>query len=728
MTAPTRRFTGADETVDWLIDIVGRDIRVGAPLGLGKAPQLMNALYQRACADPSIRLEFITALSLDVPVAKSDLERRLMDPIVERVFGDYPGLDYLQAVRKQSLPDNIIVSEFFFQPGAMLGNEYAQRHYRSVNYTHAARDLMAAGVNVLMQMVAPGLTDDQLSLSCNTDVTLDLLPVVEAMRVQGNAPLIVGQLNRRLPTMTRSALVDARRLDAVFEGPTADFKPFGAPTSAVADADYVIALRVAGLLADGGTLQIGIGSLSDAIAYCCDLRANHNPVFRGLIERLRPGQDEAALINAIGGLDGFEQGLYGCTEMLVDAYLQLYRAGVIKRAVFDDLAVQRLLNDGLIDESVGPDTLGALLEVGAIRAQLGADDVAYLKRIGVFHDRVTWADGWLRASDDAEPMAADLADESARAEIEAHCLGTALAGGTLVHGGFFLGPSAFYQRLHDLEAHERDLFHMTSVHAINHLYGNEQLKRAQRGKARFVNTAIKATLDGAIAADGLEGGQVLSGVGGQYNFVAQAHELHDARSIICVRAVRYGASGAESNIVARYAYTTIPRHLRDIVITEYGVADLRGRTDEQIAIALIEIADARFQDELRAAAVAAGKLSQRYAIPERVRRNHPDFVRDVLAPERANQRFPVYPYGTDFTDIELTLMDALKRLAGESKRALVSAAMHHAGALARLPTAAEPYLERMGLAAPRTWHDKLQARIVVLALSRAGALDDSGPA
>ncbi|MGB7757640.1 MAG: hypothetical protein WBL23_16425, partial [Salinisphaera sp.] len=349
------RFTDPDVLIDWLIARVGRTLRVGAPLGLGKAATLMNALYRRACADASIDLTFITALSLDVPEPSSDLERRLMGPIVERVFGDYPGLDYLRDLKRGALPDNVTVSEFFFQPGAMLGNEYAQRHYRSVNYTHAGRDLLAAGVNVLMQMVAPGTRGDEISLSCNTDVTLDLLPVVERMREEGvDAPLIVGQINRQLPTMTRSALVQANRLDALLEGDAADFKPFGAPAAPVPDVDYAIAARATALVADGGTLQIGIGSLSDAIAYCLELRHNDNTRFRRLIGRMPASAAEHALVDRYAGRGVFERGIYGCTEMLVDAYLQLHRAGVIKRAVYDDLTVQALLNAGAIDDAVGP--------------------------------------------------------------------------------------------------------------------------------------------------------------------------------------------------------------------------------------------------------------------------------------------------------------------------------------------------------------------------------------
>ncbi|MES1931028.1 hypothetical protein T35B1_00360 [Salinisphaera shabanensis T35B1] len=728
MSDRPQRFTDAEATIDWLIETVGHDIHVGAPLGLGKPATLLNALYARAKANPEINLQILTALSLDVPQANSELERRIMDPIVERVFEDYPGLDYVRDLNAGTVPDNITISEFFFQPGAMLGNEDAQRHYRSVNYTHVARDLIDAGVNVLMQMGAPGPDDSQFSLSSNTDVTLDLMPVVEGMRERGEPIWVVGQLNKRMPMMTRSALVDASLADAVFEGDAATFKPFGAPAMAVAEADYAIGLRVSSLLADGGTLQIGIGSLSDAIAYCCDLRHNHNQDYRGLIERLNRSASERALVEAIGGKDVFERGLYGCTEMLVDAYIQMYRSGVISRPVYDDIDIQRLLDAGTIGERVDAHTLSALRDTGAIRAQLDADDVARLKHIGVFNDAVSYRDRKLDAGDGGGPIAADLDDDDARAAIVSRCLGDRLKGATLVHGGFFLGPNSFYQSLHDLGDDERDLFHMTSVGEINELYGNEALRRVQRRDSRFVNTAIKATLAGAIASDGLENGQVISGVGGQYNFVSQAHALEGGRSIICVRAVRQSSDGPESNVVSHYAHTTIPRHLRDIVVTEYGVADLRGKTDEEVAMAMIEIADARFQDELRSAAVSAGKLRRDYQVPAHARNNTPDNLRRLLAPEKEKGRFEAYPYGSDFTEIERTLIASLKKLQGGSHGKTLSSLARHASRLATLPASAEPYLERMDLQRPRSLRESLYARVVAFALISDGVIDsDEAP-
>ena len=63
---------------------------------------------------------------------------------------------------------------------------------------------------------------------------------------------------------------------------------------------------------------------------------------------------------------------------------------------------------------------------------------------------------------------------------------------------------------------------------MNELYGDEEVKRRARVKARFINSGMMATLLGAIISDALDDGRVVSGVGGQYNFVSQAFALNDA--------------------------------------------------------------------------------------------------------------------------------------------------------------------------------------------------------
>src|ERR1700743_578859 len=101
---------------------------------------------------------------------------------------------------------------------------------------------------------------------------------------------------------------------------------------------------------------------------------------------------------------------------------------------------------------------------------------------------------------------------------------------------------------------------MMPVSFTNELYGDEQTKRRDRVDARFVNNAMMATLLGAVISDGLEGGQAVSGVGGQYNFVAQAFALEGARSILTLEATRPAGSGTQSNIRWSYGHETIPRH------------------------------------------------------------------------------------------------------------------------------------------------------------------------
>ena len=110
--------------------------------------------------------------------------------------------------------------------------------------------------------------------------------------------------------------------------------------------------------------------------------------------------------------------------------------------------------------------------------------------------------------------------------------------GVTLHGAFFLGPKSFYRALREMPAEQLARIQMMPVSFTNQLYGDEDAKRRARVDARFVNTAMMATLMGAAISDGLEDGQVVSGVGGQYNFVAQAFALEGARSVLALESTR----------------------------------------------------------------------------------------------------------------------------------------------------------------------------------------------
>jgi hypothetical protein len=258
---------------------------------------------------------------------------------------------------------------------------------------------------------------------------------------------------------------------------------------------------------------------------------------------------------------------------------------------------------------------------------------------------------------------------------------------------------------------------MRSVTRVNQLYGHEEIGRLHRRHARFVNTTMTVTLLGAAASDTLESGAVVSGVGGQYNFVAMAHELPDGRSLLQVRSTRQERGELRSNLVFSYGQATIPRHLRDVVISEYGIADLRGKTDEECIRALLNVADSRFQPALLAEAKRSGKLSANYAIPDAYRRNLPERYTRPLAELRAGGLFPEYPFGTDLTADEQRLAAALRALAAGTAspaghaRVLAAAALH-----GEAEAEHEPLLRRMDLHAPRGARERLYRRLVTAAL------------
>jgi acyl-CoA hydrolase len=615
--ATPQRFDDVEACAAALIERLSGRVRLAIPLGLGKPVRLVNALYRRACMDADIDLQIFTALTLERPAGRSELEKRLLGPLVERLYAGVPDLDYAMDRRRGRLPANVRVEEFFLRPGALLGVADAQRHYASLNYTHAARDLCQRGVNVVAQLVAPGPDGvDHYSMSCNPDVTLDLL---DAIRQAGApAPLLVGEVNAALPFMPHDAVLPAVRFDALVDSADTGYALFPVPNRAVSLAEHVIAFRVAALIRDGGTLQVGIGSVGDAVAHAIALRRRDNATFRSLLAAL-------PAVPADAELDELPEGLYGASEMLVEGFLHLRDVGVLRRT-------------------------------------------------------------------------------------DPH--------GIYLHGGFFLGSARFYERLRSLPDGERNGIGMTRISFTNQLYGDEAGKRQQRRHARFVNSTMMMTLLGAAVSDGLEDGRVVSGVGGQYNFVAMAHELDGARSILVLPATRNAGGKVSSNLVWRYGHVTIPRHLRDIVVTEYGVADLRGATDEDVVIRLLNLADSRFQEGLRRQAVKAGKLAAGYRIPARFRRNTPQALAAAWSSPAMQRALPHYPLGTDLDDQEAALAVALEALAANRGDRLGMLRAVRRGWRLADRTELQPALARLGLAAPRGWKARLYRALVADAVDR----------
>jgi acyl-CoA hydrolase len=703
--------------VDAVLRRVGKRIVLALPLGIGKPIPIANEFYRRALRDPEIELTIITALSLLKPAAHAGLERRLLEPLVARVFGSYVEPQYARAVKADALPPNVRVIEFFLAPGALLDSRHAQQNYLSANYTHVARDVMERGVNVIAHLVAQRTLNGerQLSLGSNPDVTLDLLPALAAARRSGRDILMVGETHAQMPFMGGAAQLDAEHFDYLLDEPRYDYDLFAPPNPALGSAEHAIGLHTSALVRDGGTLQVGIGELGDALIYALLLRHQQGALWLEALGALGTG-DATAAVAASGGTAAFTTGLFAASEMFVDQLLELYRAGILRRRAYDCLALERLLALGQ-PERFDARILGALRAEG-VGPRLSAAEFAVLKHHGVFREEVEFSAGRVRARGGSW-IAADLADAAACARLGEECLGRELRNGQVLHAAFFLGPRGFYAALREMPEAERAQFSMRGVGFVNQLYGcDQELRTLQRRQARCVNTTMMVTLLGAAVSDQLESGQVVSGVGGQYNFVAMAHALPDARSVLCVRATRSHRGRLSSNIVWRYAHETIPRHLRDIVVTEYGIADLRSRTDSEVIAALLNVADSRFQGELLAQARAAGKIDPDYQIPAACRNNLPGRIEHALAHARREGFFSEYPFGTDLTSEEIALARALKHLE-----------THTGSALARLHTTGRAMfrgrddgrhaaaLKRMGLASPRGVREHLEQRLLAWALT-----------
>jgi hypothetical protein len=616
MSVTPALFDDADALAEAVVREVGTNIVLALPLGLGKAIHIANALYARASAERSIRLKIFTALTLERPQSGNELERRFIEPALERLFGAYPDLTYANALRERRLPPNIEVSEFFFLAGRWLSVPAAQQSYICANYTHAARYVVERGVNVIAQLVARRVINGEprYSLSCNTDITLDLLKA----RAAGQARfMLIGQVNSELPFMPGEGDIPADTFSHILEG--VDFPLFAAPKQPISLAEYATGLQVARLVSDGGTLQIGIGSEGDAVAHGLILRHRENAAFRDAVTRLaRCGMPPLRYEDR-----PFEIGLYGLSEMFVDTFLELIKAGVVKREV----------------------------------------------------------------------------------------------DGALLHAAFFLGPRAFYRELREMDEVRLSRLQMTAISFVNELYGNEEAKRRARVDACFINSGMMATLLGAIVSDALDDGRVVSGVGGQYNFISQAFALNDARAVITLKSVREADGKAISNIRWSYGHETIPRHLRDIVVTEYGVADLRGKTDQDVIGAMLSISDSRFQPELLRHAKHAGKIPKNFEIPSTCRENTPDRIKRALAPTQERGLLPPFPFGTDFTETEQLLIPALEMLKEASSSSWRVFRLALQGLLARdISTSGAACLARLGLAKPAGISDRFYSALVRAAL------------
>ncbi len=158
--------------------------------------------------------------------------------------------------------------------------------------------------------------------------------------------------------------------------------------------------------------------------------------------------------------------------------------------------------------------------------------------------------------------------------------------------GFILGTKRLYEWVHDnplIEMHPTE-------------YVNDPFVIAQNDRMVCVNSAIEVDLTGQICADSI-GPKLFSGVGGQLDFIYGASRSKGGVPIIALPSVATLRDGTKlSKIVTMLkpgaGVVTTRNHIR-YVVTEHGVAELYGKTIRQRVLALINVADPQFRDDLK---------------------------------------------------------------------------------------------------------------------------------
>lgn len=163
---------------------------------------------------------------------------------------------------------------------------------------------------------------------------------------------------------------------------------------------------------------------------------------------------------------------------------------------------------------------------------------------------------------------------------------------------FLMGTKELYSFVHDNP--------MVSMHPVD--YTNDPCIAGQVDNLISINSALQVDLMGQVAADTV-GPRQYSGPGGQVDFVRATSRSKGGKSIIAMPATAKG--GTVSKISLRLdpgSAVTTSRNDVHYVVTEFGVAELRGKSLRRRAAALIAIAHPNFRESLTAEAKAAGLL------------------------------------------------------------------------------------------------------------------------
>jgi hypothetical protein len=229
--------------------------------------------------------------------------------------------------------------------------------------------------------------------------------------------------------------------------------------------------------------------------------------------------------------------------------------------------------------------------------------------------------------------------------------------GALLTGAFVVGGRELYRYIDG----NQDVW-MTGVHETNN-----KDRIALLPKFHGINSTLQMDLFSQASSEGFisDGSYVqYTGMGGQFEFQESGMKSPGGKSILCLRSCWRDEAGEPraSNILPVLRNNVgVPRNKMDCVVTEYGWRSIRFASIEERAIAMIELADSRFQEDLLTGARAMGLVRSGYAIPAECRENTYESIMERFGDIASANRFPL---GRGF-DLESIATDGELALLGE---------------------------------------------------------------
>ncbi|MGH7334465.1 MAG: acetyl-CoA hydrolase/transferase family protein [Candidatus Rokuibacteriota bacterium] len=229
---------------------------------------------------------------------------------------------------------------------------------------------------------------------------------------------------------------------------------------------------------------------------------------------------------------------------------------------------------GEVERAIGRHTAGLVPDGATIQVGVGAIPQAVLEALGGHRDLALHS----LLVDAAVPLVERGVVTCARKPIHRGRMDIAEA----------MGTQRLFEFIHDQA--------MVSMDSSAFVHDPEVVARMDRFVA--INSALEVDLTGQVNAESL-GRRQVAGIGGQFDFTLGASRSTGGASIIALPST--GRDGSASRIVARLATgaaVTTPRYLVDTVVTEFGMAQLKGRGERERAAALIAVAHPKFRAEL----------------------------------------------------------------------------------------------------------------------------------